>query len=326
MLTKTLLLLLALLDTSQLFCQNIDSLRTKEEVLSFVRKLNPIYSNVYIDPPKPVFGLDDYQARIKSFGSFAYEKADFDGNGLTDLLFNGYVDDYEGNKECKRFAFVVLSFGKDSFQIKELTQGHFIQFFAARKIPIEGNNCIVTLNVEGEFIDDSKVYVYHNITDTLNYVAGEFIERCAPNKDTIDKIEFCAFGGLGFFAGIKLSITDTFCIMESGTSLQKPHSTIDSGGIFQTTLDWATHAKILGLLQNIDFTHLKDDYQVSWSDDLFGLLKITYNKNKVKVIKDYGLIGTYGLAALQNVLIELRDSQHWKLIKQISDDYLFCSE
>jgi hypothetical protein len=316
MILKTLVLLLGLLDTSFVISQNIADLDTDEKTLVFVRKLNNYYyQKAFINPPKKVFGLRDYKARIKKFGAFSYEKADFDSNGVTDLLFNGYYDDYEGNKDCRRISFVVLSYGNNSFKVKELTHGPFIEFFTAKKITINGHDCIVTLKTEGEF-KAPKSYILRDKVDTLNCIDEEFIERVSPNTDTINQIEFCVFGGLGSFATLRLSITDTNTIMESEPTLRERKSAIDSGGVFQTKIESAVYSKITGLLKHIDFSHLDDQYRVKWSDDLFGSLKITYNGNKVKTIRDYGLIGTYGLAALQNQLIELRNSQHWSRLSK----------
>ena len=313
----------ALLYGSVLFSQNIDSLRTDRAVLSFVRSLDKYYKNLYIVPPKPVLGLEDYEARYREFGSEVYEKADFDGNGLTDLLFNGYLTNNEENHDCRRVSFVVLSFGNDSFRVKDIKLGSFTQFFAARKIILGGQNCIATLNSDWGY-KDKNVKNIHNRLDTLAYVLDEFIERTKPNMDTIKKIEYCVGGGLGFFQGLKLSITDTISIMGCERSLPDMVSVIDSGGVFRMRTDYVANSRIWGLLRHIDISHLANHYEVPWTDALEGSLTITYNNGTVKQIDDYGLIGTYGLAALQRTLIGVRNLKHWKKIKEYDERTSIC--
>jgi hypothetical protein len=314
-------LLLALFCTSNAFSQTIDRLKTDEEVLGFVRNLNEYNKKLYILPPKPVFGLQDYVSKIRKFGSMAYEKADFDNNGQTDLLFNGYSDDDRGNQTCRRRSLVVLSFGKDSFRIRELTNGHFIEFFTARKIRLGEKNCIVIFTIVQDNPESGKGL---DRIDTLTYVADEFIEKTLPDNDSVTKIEFCASGGF-FFQGLRLTMTSANSIMERDVSLRSKDTKIDNGGTFQAKIDALTSAKILELLKYIDIWHLKDDYEVGWTDDLTGVLTITYQNGKVKRIKDYGMIGTYGLAALQRTLIDLRDSQHWVKIAPARDEIIFCN-
>jgi len=68
------------------------------------------------------------------------------------------------------------------------------------------------------------------------------------------------------------------------------------------------------LINYIDFANLEKDYAVNWTDDQSCTLKIVYDGNKIKEIRDYGLIGTFGLKKLYEQLFELRFNQNWKKI------------
>jgi len=63
------------------------------------------------------------------------------------------------------------------------------------------------------------------------------------------------------------------------------------------------HSKIDDIYDN--------SYRVSWTDDQTSTLKITYDNGKVKTIRDYGLIGTFGLSQAYKLLFDLRGSQPW---------------
>jgi len=68
----------------------------------------------------------------------------------------------------------------------------------------------------------------------------------------------------------------------------------------------------VNLLNYIDFETLQDNYAVNWTDDQTAKLKVTYDNGKVKSIRDYGLLGTYGLDRVYQLLFELRENQKWE--------------
>ncbi|MBK6499838.1 MAG: hypothetical protein IPG00_17450 [Saprospiraceae bacterium] len=79
---------------------------------------------------------------------------------------------------------------------------------------------------------------------------------------------------------------------------------------------------LIELINYIDFTNLKQDYYVDWTDDQDCTLKVVYDNNKVKEVRDYGLIGTFGLKKLYQQLFELRFNQDWKKINTtVSNGY-----
>ena len=66
------------------------------------------------------------------------------------------------------------------------------------------------------------------------------------------------------------------------------------------------------LLCYTDFPNLKNDYSLVSFHHPRGTLKITYDNGKVKTINDYGLVGTYGLKRVYNMIFNLRFNQNWK--------------
>jgi hypothetical protein len=97
----------------------------------------------------------------------------------------------------------------------------------------------------------------------------------------------------------------------------------DELGVLQLKLNKVyrqSDKSFVGLLNNIrnatleqgDFETLQDNYAVNWTDDQTAKLKITYDNGKVKSIRDYGLLGTYGLDRVYQLLFELRENQKWE--------------
>jgi len=311
-----LLLFLFFISGSLAFSQKIDSLKTDGEVLDFVRSIDSVHKNVFIVRPKPVSDEDFYNEQGKKNRIVAWQKADFDNNGRIDLLFNGFFDGYAGNHFCTIISFVVLAYGTDSFQIKELNKEIFSHYFSATGLVINGRNYIKVIDYVSTRTADTLV----KKTDTLMYAFDNFIEKSEPRDYNIEKIEFCAFGGGPFFETRKLAITQDSIIM---LKLKFPKDGNFFVETFRCKMDSTTGSNIYGILKQIDFPHLKENYAVGWTDDIVGDLKITYNKGKIKKITDYGLIGTYGLAALQEIFIDMEKDQHWEKVNQV-EELLFC--
>lgn len=275
-----LLLLVIILQFASISAQRIDSLRTEDQVVAFINSVfkeegTKIIAHSSLQLRSP---LNPQQRRneITRFGSVAYELADFDNNGYTDLLFNGFYESSFSSGSCNWITMVVLSFGNDSVVVRKLTNRTFTDFFVAKVIRIDGHAYIKTLDIEGE----------HS-----------------------------TFGGLGLEGGYVLIIWDDSVRLDKEQSASlKPSTAIDTGGVFLARLDTATCSKLYGLLKYIDIPHLKQRYHVRWTDDITGYLGIYYNGGRFKKVEDYGQIGTYGLSALEELLNELLTSQYWSRI------------
>ncbi len=161
MLVRLIFLAQSLILTNFCYSQVIHSLRTDQQALTFVKGLRAKYNDLTLRPSKPTIELQKTEKRSKLFGSICFEKADFDQNGQMDLLFNGF-DRYD-----KRTSLVVLSFGKDSFQIRELTPWHLIGLFASKVIKINNQDCIKTLMDVYRYNEKSLATTIHQRIDTL---------------------------------------------------------------------------------------------------------------------------------------------------------------
>jgi len=83
-------------------------------------------------------------------------------------------------------------------------------------------------------------------------------------------------------------------------------------GIFTAAIDSAKYQELIELLNYVDFENLTTNYAVSWTDDQSCTLRITYDGGKTKIINDYGLIGTFGLDKVYQLLFSLRETQKWR--------------
>jgi hypothetical protein len=300
------------------YCQTIDSLHNDEQVLSFIRGLREEYKNYGFLPSKQPGRHNPYQEKAALFGALTYEKADFDHNGHMDLLFNGYAG------YGYTTTLVVLSFGRDSFPIRDLSSADRFALFVAKTVTFGGLAYIKTLLGTFKWKDNGRVASYHQRIDTLAWAFDEFIERTKPCACSIEKVQFCVGGGLGFFVMRQIEVRPGSAILELGQAVHPGPSIFDSGGLFVAKIDSATSARIFEILRYINFPHLKSRYEVGWTDQLTGQLAILYNIGKIKEISDYGLIGTFGLAAVERILLSLCTTQHWKRIRKETDGFFIC--
>jgi len=281
----------------QKILSKIDSINSKKEVEKLIHSLNNKYK--------------EFTTIENSLDLKPYYKADFDKNGLTDLLAIGGFPVYSigpkgVNRENDRQIFVVMNFGKDSMEIKSLTMGM-------------GTNHNQTIP---EIVTDTIIRIEQK---NLIFKFGDFIEL-NPNPTTYDikKVEYqttrcygtCPVFSIeidqhkkGIFKAEAFNSETKIPFLELPGKGNKPK---EIKGTFNATIKDDPFFKIINLLNYIDFPTLKNNYSVNWTDDQTCTLTITYNDGKEKEIRDYGLIGSYGLARLYELFFELRFNQNWK--------------
>lgn len=265
----------------------IDSLITAEDVENFVNnKKNKInhrlsledklkydwYCNVINDSLKP---------------QKTWWKADFDLNGLTDLLITGNT--YNGPETV-----YILDTG-NSFELKNLSMGNL---YEQCSFAIPKNNKITYYSIK---ILDRYGSLSKLIKQELIYKNGSFIEE-NPNvqRHHILEIEFEKGGSHWINSNTKIEIVSNRDI--TWTVTKDDHSQV-----YSSKLSKEKFKEIIDLLNYIDFENLHDEYNVSYSDAGTIHLKVTYDHLKVKIIRDYGGMGTRGLRKLYDTILALKN-------------------
>jgi hypothetical protein len=311
---------------------HIDSLTTAGQVLSFVQGLDTQYHSFIgaaFHPPvlKDCFGKKiwrEYQQRVDSFGTTPYEKIDIDGNGETDLLFNGYDTVHN-----RGLTLVILSFGKDSFVVDKLPKEHRNLFIAARTVHI-GNELFLAILTLAEFHKEISLRKrpikiidgFQWQRDTLRCLSAGLVEAMRPAEHKVKRLKYQLLLGFSMDGGYELTILQDSLRLEKGCDFS-PNTPIDSGGIFIAKMDTATAHQLRMLFNYINFDQLKTNYSVGYSDGATGDFEILYDHHKRKTISDYGLIGTYALTTLQELLINLLKTQAWTRTKPGGRDFFY---
>ncbi|MCL1674736.1 DUF6438 domain-containing protein [Elizabethkingia meningoseptica] len=232
----------------------------------------------------------------------SYYKADFDHNGLTDILIitQGSYSEF--------YIFIVMDYGKKNLKIKKLTRG----WSSTCSFPKIINNAMIRYY----YTQYPKMYTNEKVSfknKDLLYKYDDFIEyNPHPVSYNIEKIEYYTTGCYGSCPIFTLSVNQDKTAYFKAKRYNKPTRDAEEiTGDFKTRIDRKSYNEIISLLNYIDFPNLKDEYDVNWTDDQTSYLTITYNNGKKKAIRDYGMIGTYGLDRLYELFFQLRFNQKW---------------
>lgn len=278
----------------------IENIKTANQVYDLILKTDSTFKGFKINEDLKFtnsYSGINYQKIADSLKVKPWTKSDFDNNGLTDILIIGNRQEH-----C---VICILDKGSN-YELKRITRRSFQDY----TFPVVVNNTIKYYFDSYRDKDNlDNVIPLNQIT--LIYKYGDFIEendKTATHK--IEKIEYSTgpcFGSCPIFnLTINADRTSTFFAQMYNKIGKK-----EMKGNFHTTISQDKYNELISLLNYIDFATLKDKYAVNWTDDQGSTLIITYDNGKTKSIYDYGLLGTYGLDRVYQILFELRKNQKW---------------
>ncbi|MEC4049642.1 DUF6438 domain-containing protein [Flavobacterium sp. SUN046] len=303
----------------------IDSLKTEAEIEKYIGAKDSNYKifklqNIQNTKTRffPEFDSLNKILANKVNVKYSYVKADFDNNGYTDLLAIGDNNTNDSENPNANFeipftkdfnAIVLMNFSDKKTKLYDLDTDlcypivpkveyinlqPFITVFKQKTKPFCG--------LKGNEESKSK----------LTYKFDSFIEyNPEPKSYDIEKIEFSTTPCMGQCPIYNFEINEDRTVKYTGTLLYASKNW-KNVKYLKTTISDKEFNDLKSILNYIDFVKLNDDYNVNWTDDRSSILKITYNNGKVKTIKDYGLIGAYGLKRVYEMIIKLETTHNWK--------------
>lgn len=296
------------------FAQNIDKITTDQQALEFVNKY-PISKehdfNYSIQLNKPLRGISK-DTSDKTFPAFhIFEKADFDNNGYTDLLFNGYSS-FMDSEYSTRTSLLIFAYGNDSFSVQHLSNFLPYAFFSASLL-LEGNKNLITIRYAiWDTIADS-LYLKTG-TDTLIAFRGNLIEKRTASIYPIEKINYYLKTQILIQRAPGFTLT-----LQSDSSWLMQEVYTDDGShwnevlsVCKTPPDVWTH--LCELFNQMNFTGMNDVYDIQGSLHAYCIFEINYDKGKTKKISDYNLPATFGLEVIEQLLFNYFSTQKWKEI------------
>jgi hypothetical protein len=289
----------------------LDSINNARQIEELVAKIDERYKKFKVDDALK-FTEKICQKLTDSLKIEPYSKADFDNNGLTDLLVIGK---YYG----RHYVLCILDKGDNSYEIETLTKRAF-QECTFPKIIKDGSLARINYFFQqqpqrGNWDKPTTIQ-----KSTLIYRFDSFIEENKNIKPhTIEKIEYETTGCYGTCPIFRLTIEKNGSMVFDAQEYNviyditkdKEINKKEMKGVYRSTLPGDDYSKLTEIINYLDFENLANAYAVGWTDDQSCTLKITYDNGKVKSINDYGLLGTFGLRNLYDKLFSLRQTKVW---------------
>jgi hypothetical protein len=274
----------------------IDSLSTGAQINVFIRSLDPAFKDFTVNeqlafPSWCKMLADSLQIPY-------YYKADFDRNGLTDLMVLSKEMDYP--------VLCVLDSGANRYQMTWVNKVSHICM-----IPV------VTTHHDTVFVDH---YNFQHLGSfkgdpqrvvqvrRLVYAFGDFVEyNPAPTRHRIEKIQYKTNFTMDpdFILTIDASRNARY---QYRKQFDLPYET------FAGSIDTARFNNLTGLLNYAAFSRAKDRFEYPSFHAPMCELTITYDGGKEKTIFDYGMLGSYALNQAYGLIGELKDNQSWRKV------------
>jgi hypothetical protein len=298
------LLIIFIFTSTLVFANQIDSLNSSKDVEEFAKKVYPKFTKFKWSEFK-IISTEKVKEKISCKVEYDllemknWEKIDITNDGLTDLILTAYWG-------TTLYSYAIVDKGNNGFKIYMLSKNVFDNCELFKPIKKNGLNYLKKYIKKQEEIGLME-YEKLIIKDTLVFKFQEFIElNKNPTNYKIKEIEFQTSGCYGTCPIFNLKIN------HKGNAKFNGQAYIKHKGKSERKIPIKLFSQIQELLEFIEVKKLKDNYSVTWTDDQTSTLTIRFNDNSVKKIRDYGMIGTFGLMAAYSKLIEIGKETEWK--------------
>ena len=229
-----------------------------------------------------------------------WAKLDINKDGLTDLLVMGFVNSFR--------PYLIIDRGEFDFEIIPIQYGFSPMECEFATIQKGKEDFIIFHRIEFAWLPQS----HGNATekdhvDTLTYKFDALIENNDQKANLkIDSIILETTPCYG------MCPIYTMRINADGNLFFKAQEYNKIKGNFKSKISNERFKEIMNVLNYIKINRVESRYRVPWTDDQTSTLTIKFTNGKVKVIEDYGMIGTFGLQKLYSLISDLRESQTWE--------------
>ncbi|SDC57095.1 DUF6438 domain-containing protein [Pedobacter soli] len=292
-------LIILLFFSTHAFSNKIDSLKTDQDVERFLKQINKDFAkdtNFSIQTTEQLAKNLDCEGIFQKWRMKNWEKVDITNDGLTDLIFIGSWSGY--------FSAAVVDIGSNNFKFYSFSKNTFENCEFVKPTRIASRNHLKIFRKTNEPDKaNNQPFQYKSLLvfDTLTFKFNDFIEFNAheAKKDEIEAIEINTSYCFGTCPSFNLKL------VKSGMAYYEGIGYTKQTGKSTKKLSPDTFNELAALANYINIKSLKNDYAVNWTDDQTATLKITFKDKSTKVIKDYGMQGTFGLSAIYSKMMTL---------------------
>lgn len=284
---------------------HIDSIQSAQEIEALLVKIKNSYFQYFKVNTGMTFPDSLNQKISDSLHVQPWTKADFDNNGLTDILVVGSIYN-------EFILLCVLDEGNNKYKFMFLTN-HATGEYAFPVVKSENDTSAIEYVYflqSADPYDDARSKT--RAKATLVYKSGGFTEE--NKQPAIHSIEKISYSTTGCFGSCPVFNLEILADRSSSWHAERYNkiNTEQVKGNFTAIIDVSKYNELTDMINYLDFENLKDNYSIPWSDNPSSTLTITYDNGKTKTIHDYGLQGTFGLSTLYKLLSNLRENQQWR--------------
>lgn len=283
------------------FANSIDSLKTDNDVLHFLKRIDKRftskkYRQLQILPTGTMRQKLNCDSIAEKWNINNWQKVDFNGDNKTDLIVTTFWYDFD--------VFVAIDEGGNTYQLIQLSKDVSQNCELGKPVIINSEQLLLFYRIRNEYnepIKDIFDFKLKSRIDTLVYKYGGFIERYKASASyDISKIEYhTSSGWTGISPVYTLKISPHGKVTFEATS-ENPKKNIPTRKANKEIVK-----SVVDLIQYINIKNLRNKYLVTWTDDTTMFLRITFRDGTIKEIEDYGMIGTFGLNQLYELLFML---------------------
>lgn len=273
----------------------IDSIQNANQIKELILKIDTNLS--YMNVTDSLITGEGLRTVVKEVFKIKkpWSKADFDQNGLTDILVIYDNDIYGFRVMC------ILDKG-NKYEVKFISYSDFDNYL----FPTVQKNKIKCYILDNDLraIIPEQFYLIYKFN-------GFIEENESPTNYKIEKIEFTfqSGWGLGEYDDLYLTIDSDRKANWLSKRLIKTQRK-DVKKTFKTVITEDKYNEIIDLINYSEFEKINSDaFGCDDCDDVS--LKITYNNGKTKVINDNNLDKKFSLKKLYSLLLELTKNQKW---------------
>ena len=290
-----------ILISNSVIANSVDSIHSDNDVLAFLKRIdkrftNDKYRQLQILPTDITRQKLDCDGIAEKWDIKNWEKVDFNGDNKTDLIVTTFWYDFD--------VFVAIDNGDNTYQLIQLSKDVSENCELGKPVKINSEQLLLFYRIRNEYDEPiESIFDFHlkSRIDTLVYKYGGFIEKqnTLASYDISEIVYHTSSGWTGISPTYKLKIS------RNGKATFEATSDNPKKVVPKSNANKASVKSIVDLIQYIDVKSLRNKYLVAWTDDTTIFLKITFKDGTIKEIEDYGLIGTFGLNQLYQLLFML---------------------
>ncbi|MBT2559179.1 hypothetical protein J7E24_15415 [Hymenobacter sp. ISL-91] len=298
------LLLLSSLAAAAQTQGKLAKLTSDAAVQQMVRSLDDYYKNFVVNSrlrfeDKRVQRLYQ-QEKIK-----AWEKADVDGNGLTDLLITGTHYDEESKVIC------VLDMG-DSLVLEDFGR-QFYRYCPVARIIYQGEQPLIS------YADYDKPFLVIEPLDEserqnflLTYRFGGLVEyNPAPTSTRLDSLFYTSHFAYHDVEEVEIRMDSQDTIAYHSCEYPVLDESEKKCEDLTAKLTNNAQQQLLELLNYLQPDKLSREYRIGYNHVPYISLRVVYADGRRLQVEDKGGIGSFGLTRLYTLLESSRKTQNW---------------